>query len=45
MTGGSDVALEELIAQLRETLDDHKKVIIAIKLGVDGPYVFFRAIW
>jgi len=45
MKGRSNVMLEELVEQLRETLDEREKVIAAIKFGIEGPYRFERSIW
>ena len=45
MKGRSNVMLEELVEQLRETLDEREKVIAAIKFGIEGPYRFERSVW
>ena len=45
MKGRSNVMLEELVEQLRETLDERQKVIAAIKFGIEGPYRFERSVW
>ena len=45
MKGRGRVPLGELVEQLQETLEEREQVIAAIKLGVDGPYRFARAVW
>jgi hypothetical protein len=39
------VPIEQLIDQLRETLEEREQVIAAAKLGVPGPYRFERSVW
>ncbi len=45
MKGRDSVPLNDLIAQLRETLQEREQVIAAIKTGVPGPYKFQRSVW
>lgn len=45
MKGRSEVAFDELIVQLQETLKEREMVIAARKSGVAGPYRFERSIW
>ena len=45
MKGRGQVALEELVEQLCETLDEREQVIAAIKCGIEGPYKFERSVW
>ena len=45
MKGRGQVRLEELVEQLRETLNEREQVIAAIKCGIDGPYTFERSVW
>ena len=45
MKGRGQVPLEQLVEQLRETLDEREQVIAAIKCGIEGPYSFERSVW
>ena len=45
MKGRERVLLEQLIEQLRETLQEREQVIAAIKFGIDGPYSFTHSVW
>ena len=45
MQGRSAVPVQELVAQLRETLREREQVLAAMRLGVDGPYTFKRSHW
>ena len=45
MKGRGEVAHNELVEQLRETLDEREQVIAAMKFGIDGPYKFERSVW
>ncbi len=45
MQGRNGVPFEDLVRQLRLTLEEREQVIAAIKLGVEGPYRFGHARW
>jgi hypothetical protein len=45
MKGRGRVAREELVEQLRDTLDEREKVIAAMKCGIEGPYKFELSVW
>jgi hypothetical protein len=45
MQGRGAVPVEELVDQLRETLEERDQVIAAAKLGIPGPYRFARSEW
>lgn len=45
MQGRHQVPLDELLSNLRRTLEEREQVLAAIKLGVQGPYVFEHARW
>lgn len=45
MRGRHAVPFEDLERQLRETLEEREQIVAAVRLGVDGPYVFRRARW
>ena len=45
MRGRDRVPFEQLIEQLRETLEEREQVIAAAKLGIVGPYRFDRTVW
>ena len=45
MQGRNDVPFEELVGQLRQTLDEREQVVAAVRLGIEGPYVFEDSRW
>ena len=45
MKGRHQVPFQELIEQLRETLEEREQVVAMIQEGIAGPYVFKQTVW
>jgi hypothetical protein len=45
MKGRDRVPFDQLIGQLRETLNERELVLAAVKAGLPGPYRFERSVW
>jgi len=45
MKGRREVPFQELIEQLRETLEEREQVVAMAQAGIAGPYVFKQTVW
>ena len=45
MKGRHQVPFQELIEQLRETLEEREQVMAMVQEGIAGPYVFKQTVW
>ncbi len=45
MRGREAVPLEELVEALKKTAEEHGQVVAAMKLSIDGPYIFDDTSW
>jgi hypothetical protein len=45
MKGRGDVPFEDLITELRETLNEREQVVALVQAGTPRPYAFTRSVW
>ena len=45
MKGRDQVPFQDLIEQLRETLEEREQVVSMVEEGIPGPYVFKQTVW
>lgn len=45
MKGRNRVPFQDLIEQLRETLEEREQVVAMVQDGIAGPYVFKQTVW
>jgi hypothetical protein len=45
LQGRTFTPFDNLLSEIRETLNEQEKVIAAMQLGIEGPYCFERSVW